>query len=327
MKFKRDISDMTTGAGDFQHSAHWDALNSPSTANPTQSRLWLLEPGFHTSLNLDLSGTLTQEDAANLALYVGGTRVHFPGVAREQPSLNHRIWTLPDLTWADGQIVPVLIVDENMAPVFNLKDAAGGKRFMSQGVSGAKKLQTPVTATDPDGHTVTYALEGPDAEQFNIDAATGQLFTRGDVIYGNEAGVPYRVAVRASDRFGASRTLDITIVNRFDPGGSIPPQNPGAPAGEPFVLFWYSTFQADERSGREGLYDNRDFTHGGVEYEVEELAVNASGSLVLKVDTALPDGLDLSLYNTARYRGWSFSTADASATNSGRPSPGTTPGW
>ena len=199
---------------------------------------------------LNLTGTLTQNAAANLALYVGGTRFGFADADRVTAPTNQRDWFSSGLSWAAGQIVPVLIVDENRAPVFNGRDAGGGKRFMSQGVSGARKLQTPVTATDPDGHTVTYALDGPDAEQFNIDAATGQLFTRGDVIYGNEAGVPYRVAVRASDRFGASRTLDITIVNRFDPGGSTPPQIPGAPAGEPFVLFWYSTFEAEERSGR-----------------------------------------------------------------------------
>ena len=269
-------------------------------------------------LHLLLADALTQDAAANLALYVGGTRFRFDGTDRFVGSINSREWFATGLSWADGQIIPVLITDENRPPVFNLKDAGGGKRFMSQGVSGAKKLQTPVTATDPDGHTVTYALEGPDAEQFDIDAATGQLSTREDVIYGNDSGVPYRVTVRASDRFGASRTLDITIVNRFDPGGSDPPLNPGAHAGEPFVLFWYSTFEAEERSGREGLYDNRDFTHGGVEYEVEELTVNSSGSLVLKVDRALPGGLDLSLYNRARYRGWSFSTADAVATNSGK---------
>ena len=226
--------------------------------------------GDSGTLHLILTGSLTQDAAANLALYAGNEKFRFADADRVAESINSREWFGSSLSWAAGQVVPVLIVDENRKPSFNARDAAAGNRFVSQGVSGARKLQTPVTATDPDGHAVTYALEGPDADQFNIYAVTGQLFTRGDVIYGNDAGVPYRVTVRASDPYGASRTVGITIVNRFDPGGSTPTLNPGSgAAGEPFVLYWYSTFAAEDKVGKgrtvrqPGLHPQRRGVRGG----------------------------------------------------------------
>ena len=73
-------------------------------------------------LRLNLSGALTQDAAANLALYVGGTRFRFAEVDVFTAGSNTRRWNSSGLTWAEGQIVPLLIVNENKAPTFRLED-------------------------------------------------------------------------------------------------------------------------------------------------------------------------------------------------------------
>ena len=49
---------------------------------------------------------------------------------------------------------------------------------------------TPVTAADPDnGDTLTYTLEGADADSFGIDSASGQIQTKSGVTYDHESQV------------------------------------------------------------------------------------------------------------------------------------------
>ncbi|MYE06502.1 MAG: hypothetical protein F4Y04_04650, partial [Chloroflexi bacterium] len=84
-------------------------------------------------------------------------------------------------------------------------------------------------ATDGDGDTPTYTLEGADAASFAFDAATRRLSTREGVVYDHEAQASYTVTLRAEDG-EASATLAVTIeITDVDE----PPIAPAAPIVRP----------------------------------------------------------------------------------------------
>ena len=87
--------------------------------------------------------------------------------------------------------VPVLAVDEN---------AAGGT------LPG-----NPVTATDPEGDTLSYALDDP-AGNFAINAATGQIsVAAGGASLDHDANPTQTVTVTATDGYGSKATSEVTI--------------------------------------------------------------------------------------------------------------------
>ena len=89
---------------------------------------------------------------------------------------------------------PTLTVDENIAT-----DTTTGKTVGS-----------PVTATDPEGSTVSYSLGGTDAGSFAIDSNSGQITTT-DAQLDRETQAEHSVTVTASDPNGNSATNDVTI--------------------------------------------------------------------------------------------------------------------
>ncbi len=64
----------------------------------------------------------------------------------------------------------------NRPPEF--ADGETTNRSVVQGTETGIDFGRPVTASDPDGDTLTYTLGGTDGESFDIDAMTGQLKTR-----------------------------------------------------------------------------------------------------------------------------------------------------
>ena len=69
----------------------------------------------------------------------------------------------------------------------------------------------PVTATDPDGDTLTYALSGAEAAAFRIDSASGQITVGPDTSLDYETQRFYALAVRASDGNNGSDTTDVIV--------------------------------------------------------------------------------------------------------------------
>ena len=96
-------------------------------------------------------------------------------------------------------------VPVNAAPEF---PSATATRTIAENTAVGTNIGAPVEATDPDGDTVTYTLEGTEAASFRIDS-TGQLRTSADLNY--EAKSTYTVVVRASDPAGLSDTINVTI--------------------------------------------------------------------------------------------------------------------
>ena len=105
--------------------------------------------------------------------------------------------------------------DRNTAPEFPDQDMeADGdqtdqERMVAENTDADVIVGTPVTATDPNGDTLTYTLGGTDAASFSIDRLTGQLQTKAAL--DREERDTYMVTVTATDPSGLSATIAVTI--------------------------------------------------------------------------------------------------------------------
>ena len=105
----------------------------------------------------------------------------------------------------------------NNAPVFatdtasrSFTETVGNEPVDTQVVSD-KTVGAVVTATDADGDTLTYSLEGTDAAKFGIVSSSGQIYTQSGFKYDREAKASYSVTVKADDGNGGSDTIAVTI--------------------------------------------------------------------------------------------------------------------
>ena len=185
---------------------------------------------------------------------------------------------------------------ENAVPMF--LEGAAAVRTVPENSPGGYDVGAPIRATDVDGDTLTYRLDGADAEALTIDASTGQLLTRSDHAYDHEADPSYELAVTASDGQGNEAEIAVTVhvsdalepPLKPDPPTVAPtdidtlavswtaPENAGRPAitgyelqysgsGEPFVL--WPEMPTGTRTELTGLQ--------GDTYEVQVRAVNDEG--------------------------------------------------
>ena len=98
------------------------------------------------------------------------------------------------LTASIGVAINVTDVAENSAPVF-----AGGSttRVIAENTPAGVNIGAPVSATDEDGDTLAYSIDGTDASSFGIVGTTGQLKTSAPLDY--EKKNAYSVTVIVSD--------------------------------------------------------------------------------------------------------------------------------
>ena len=114
-------------------------------------------------------------------------------------------------------------------------DSSSTSRDVAENTPPGVNIGDPIRATDVDedglefGDTLTYSLEGDDAESFDIDSSTGQLITRAPL--NGETDPQYSVTVRVKDSSGAEDDISVTInvTNEDEP--------PAAPY-PPTVVSW-----------------------------------------------------------------------------------------
>ena len=111
--------------------------------------------------------------------------------------------------------VTILVSDVNEDPSFAL---ANDTRTIAENTPAGVTLGAPFTATDGDGDTLTYSLGAGSAEDFEIDAASGQLRTRAVLDY--ETRSSYSLTVTATDPSADSNsiTVTVTVENVEEPG-------------------------------------------------------------------------------------------------------------
>ena len=83
--------------------------------------------------------------------------------------------------------------DETIPITRQIDESVGDQEPNSRNVGAA------VSATDPDGGTLTYTISGTDAGSFDINSSTGRLSTKTDRYYDHEADATYTVTIRATD--------------------------------------------------------------------------------------------------------------------------------
>ena len=99
----------------------------------------------------------------------------------------------------------------NTAPTFPSSTAARG---VAENTAAGQNVGAVLTATDDDGDTLTYTLEGTDAASFDLVTTAGpaaQLRTKTGVTYNHEAKSTYTVVVKADDGNGGTDTVTVTI--------------------------------------------------------------------------------------------------------------------
>ena len=100
----------------------------------------------------------------------------------------------------------------NNAPEFsNTATTRSFTETVGDAVAAASNVGAVVTATDADGDTLTYSLEGTDAAKFTVNSSSGQLRTRAGERYDREAKASYAVTVKADDGMGGADTVAVTI--------------------------------------------------------------------------------------------------------------------
>ena len=98
------------------------------------------------------------------------------------------------------------------APVFSNTET--GLRAVAENTPPGTPIGEPFTATDADGHTLTYLiLDELDAESFDIDPSSGQLLTKAPLRYDTKRVYRLSVAVHdgGDDHGGDDHSLDATL--------------------------------------------------------------------------------------------------------------------
>ena len=125
---------------------------------------------------------------------------------------------------ADGQRITGTVAASavNREPAF--AEGSAAIRTVAENTAAETNIGVAVSASDPDGDTLTYSLGGTDAASFAMDAANGQLQVRESLDH--ETRTSYSVTITAADPSGATASIDVAIsvtdVNE-------PPGKPAAP--------------------------------------------------------------------------------------------------
>ena len=177
-------------------------------------------PLLQLRLNREITPTID-----GLTLVIGDKSF---ALATATPTSSHvRSWSSSGLSWTIGTPVSVSLTGVNTPPVFPANTAA---RSVAENTAADQAAGAVLTATDAEGDTLTYTLEGADAAFFNVVTIAGsaQIRTRPGVTYNHEARSTYTVTVKADDSHGGTDTVMVAItVTDVDE----PPGRPAAPAG------------------------------------------------------------------------------------------------
>ena len=98
--------------------------------------------------------------------------------------------------------------DANLPPVFDATDSLTLR--VSENTPPDRPVGASITATDPNGDTLTYRLEGADAGHFDIDPVSGQLWVRSSLDF--ELRSEYTISVVVEDPQGVTDRIEVVIL-------------------------------------------------------------------------------------------------------------------
>ena len=112
-----------------------------------------------------------------------------------------------DSDWSDSGFGLTNVAGNN-APDFGIDMTT---RSFRENTPPNRNVGAPVTASDDDGDTLAYTLEGRDKDSFTIVDTSGQIRTKSGVTYDYEAKRTYFVTVKADDEVGGTDIIAVTI--------------------------------------------------------------------------------------------------------------------
>ena len=128
-----------------------------------------------------------------------------------------------EISLVNDSTTTVKILLPNNAPVFA---NASLTRSVAENTAANTNVGAAIpAATDADGDTLTYSMEGTDASSFNFNASTRQIQTKSGITYNFETKSSYSVTIKVSDGTASDTvavTINLTDVNE-------PPSAPAAP--------------------------------------------------------------------------------------------------
>lgn len=104
--------------------------------------------------------------------------------------------------------IEVIDLKDNQAPVFT--EGSETTRSVNENTDKGENIGSPVSATDEDNDTITYSIDGEDADDFSIDKETGQLRTNIPLDYENQS--TYTVVISVSDGINAKQFISVKIL-------------------------------------------------------------------------------------------------------------------
>ena len=162
----------------------------------------------------------------------------------------------------------------NRVPVFT--SGSPVIRSIPENIPPEQPIGDPISATDAEGDSLIYSLSGVDKDSFTIDARTGQIQTKEEIIYDYEKKNSYRVTVNANDGRGGRTTsiaVKITLNDVKEPPSSPPSKFMVIPGDQSLSIYYAAAvnkpgkplirgYHAEIRKGEDGTWGNRKTIYG-----------------------------------------------------------------
>ena len=150
------------------------------------------------TVELDFNGNMTTDGTLTFTVGAGAIAAY-----------NGSALTATSSVTADSGPGPGPGPSPNQSPTFS--EGASTTRSFAENTGAGQNIGNPVRATDSDGGTLTYSLQGTDAGSFTIVSNSGQLQTWTGITYDYETKNRYAVTVQVSDGQGGNATIAVTI--------------------------------------------------------------------------------------------------------------------
>ena len=201
-----------------------DVNEAPSfTENSPTTRL--IAENTATDQNIGSVVSATDPDSGDSLTYgLGGTDAasfsidSMSGQLKTKASLDHEdddayevtVIVSDDDNLSASITVNISITDVNEAPSFT--EVSPTTRSIEENTAAGQNIGSAVSATDPEGDTLEYTLEGADASSFSIVSTSGQLQTKSALDY--ETKTSYSVTVKVTDdTFTDTIVVTITVTD------------------------------------------------------------------------------------------------------------------
>ena len=176
----------------------------------------------------------------------------------------------------------------NTAPTFQNSTYS---RILAENTAAGQNIGGTLSATDTDGDTLTYTLEGSDSASFSLTTpgTDAQIRTKSGVTYNYEVKAAYTVLVKADDSNGgtATATVNITLTDVAEPPGTpAAPSVSGTPGSNTSLTIKWSepdntgpdidNYDLQHRQGNSGNFTNGPQNVTGLTANIQNLSANTS---------------------------------------------------